>query len=138
MSVAMARGCLFLALLVMLPLPFYFSAWLMLTPAYVFLLVVERLSAGSITLFNTPIQAETLLHNVTSWALLLQLLLAWLFSAGLAYLYGLCSSHWPSKIRGSIMGIVVMAGLILLSTWPVYDGFPVVKKGLSFLELYHQ
>lgn len=126
MSVAMARSFLFLALLILLPLPFYLSDWLLLTPGYVLMLVVEHWSAG---------RAD--LQQISPLGLMLQLLCALLVSVGLAYLYGRCSSHWPVKFRGSIMGIVVMTGLILLSTWPVYDGYPAVSTGLSFLELYH-
>ncbi len=126
MSVAMARGVLFLALMVMLPLPFYLSGWVLLTPGFVLMLVIEHWTS-----VGAGLQPLSLL------GLILQLGISLLVCAGLAFLYGLCSSPWPVKFRGSILGITIMTGLVLLSTWPVYDGFPMVNTGLSFLELYH-
>jgi hypothetical protein len=47
------------------------------------------------------------------------------------------SLRWPAKLRGSIMGITVLAGLVLAATFRVYQlPFDTDSAAITFFQLY--
>lgn len=121
MSTVTARWVLWVSLLLLLPLPF-FTEQLTLLPAGYWIRALARGLADTQTI-------------ALSMSLALQLLLALVTTAMLAYFYSLWSKHWPSKIRGSIMGLSIFSLLIIFASVPVYDSIEDSNK-LTFLQVY--
>ena len=53
--------------------------------------------------------------------MVIQCLIAMLTSALISWGVGYYSSQWPEKIRGSVIGIVVLSVLMFFSSIPVYS-----------------
>jgi hypothetical protein len=126
MSLTTIRWLLFIALLLVLPLPFHLSQWVIVPFAYLF---------GA--LFGWP-EVSAINLPAMSLLLLVQLLLSAVLLWGLAFAYTFWSIKLPVKIRGPIMGLLVLSSLILFSSFPVYDVAQLAADNsqLTFLQIY--
>ncbi|ARN75817.1 hypothetical protein [Oceanicoccus sagamiensis] len=119
MPVTTARWVLWIGLLVILPFPFFADNWVLLP-------IINLLKA--LLVFDIPLSSAAVLlmqSCLGSW-------LCWL----LALAYGHWSGSWPAKIRGSIVGLLLLSAIIILSSVDVYIPLTSGSERLTFLELY--
>lgn len=117
MNTTTVTWVLWLALLVLLPLPVYLQAWGWVPVWYVAGVCIDVL-AGKATLGIA--------------GLVVQLVVGVGLTGLLARVYGHSCAGWPARIRGSIVGIVILSLLLLFSTFPVYR----TPAAVTFLTLY--
>ena len=130
MSPTTTRWVFFIALMLVLPLPFYNGGPGWLPAARVFFIVTAE---GYLMLSEqspaSPVGGILLLGlEVVGWVVLL-----WL--AASAYISS--TKTWPSTVRGSVMGLLVFTLLILLSSIPVYRPLGLALGPITFLQVYH-
>ncbi len=124
MTISTARWVLFIGLLLILPLPFYAGHWAILPTANELLIVLRFLLAEGAEFYG--------LNGLLLVQGLAGVFICWL----LALLYGVSSSQWPSKIRGSIVGLSLLTALILFSSAEVYRSLESATLPLTFMQLY--
>ena len=129
MSPTTTRWVFFIALLLLLPLPFYNGELAVLPVVRVFFIVTAQgylmLSQQS---FGSPVDGILLLGlEVVGWVVLL-----WLVAS--AYIF--YTKPWPSTVRGSVMGLLVFSLLILLSTFQAYRPLGMAQAPITFLQVY--
>ena len=71
--------------------------------------------------------------SVGTWLLPLQVVVNQIICVALALIYGRISRQWPMKIRGAVVGLLVLSLVILVSTWSLY--VPLGGAGVTRLEL---
>ena len=123
MPIKTAQRVLWVSLLIILPLPFYSQnlAWVPIGR------IVQLLIRG--VLPEAGLAAALLCAQAIIWSIVL-----WL----MALLYGATTKAWPAKIRGSIMGLMVLTLLMLFSSMPIYYALaPPGQTALTFLQVYH-
>jgi hypothetical protein len=130
MSPTTTRWVFFIALLLLLPLPFYNGGLGWLPAARVFFIATAEgylmLSQQSI---GSPVDGILLLSlEVVGWVVLL-----WLAASA----YIIYTKLWPSTVRGSVMGLLVFSLLILLSSLPAYRPLGLAQSPITFLQVYH-
>lgn len=127
MNLATTRWVMFIALFLILPLPFYGDSLVILPLARVSFVVSAEflLFTSGAGMALTPLVLLAL--GIGLWSVFL-----WL----LAGAYCQLSSSWPAKVRGSLMSIAVFITLILLASLPVYRGLTVERHALTFLQVY--
>lgn len=111
---------MWLSLLVILPMPVFGGCWGWLPGWHI---------AGLLQ------QAWLTENTVTGLVLAFQLALAILACGGLAQCYVHYSRLWAVKIRGSIMGIIILTLLVLLATFPLYRSIDQQCAAVTFMEL---
>lgn len=122
MPVAVAFRVLFLFLVALLPMPCFWQDWGVLPPLrFLYLVYTELVSSG--------------LTEVSLLALVLMLI--HVLAAGLiAHAYSTFSRQWPSRIRGSVLGISVLSLLIVFSSMAIYRLPLDAAPNMTFLQLY--
>ncbi|MFA7554786.1 MAG: hypothetical protein WCY88_11090 [Spongiibacteraceae bacterium] len=124
MTATGARWVLFLALLIVLPWPFFVQQqWSWLPVAY----LLPRVGSA---IFNGSAPVVAMLG-------LIQLAVALVVFWGVARLYVRCSATWPVKFRGSIVGLLALTLLMIFSSVAVYG--PLELNGIvrvTFLDVY--
>ena len=131
MSVITVRWVLWVSLLVSLPFPFYIVHWGLLPlgavlKALVFghLQQLYELSLLQVALVLLQCLVAVVVFGLTSWG------------------YGRYASQWQEKIRGSVVGIVMLSFLITFSSVAVYSGQLVARntddsvRKVTFLQVY--
>lgn len=126
MTVAMSRWVLWVALIILVPIPLLSQGMWYWVPVFrVVQLLWRSLFSGS---------AEFLL----SISVVMQAGAAALVLALLAYSYGLLSAQWPVKIRGSVMSLTLFICLVLLASIPAYRPLIAsVEPLLTFMAVYN-
>lgn len=126
MTVTMSRWVLWVALIILVPIPLLSQGMWYWVPVFrVVQLLWRSLFSGS---------AEFLL----SISVVMQAGAAALVLALLAYSYGLLSAQWPVKIRGSVMSLTLFICLVLLASIPAYRPLITsVEPLLTFMAVYN-
>lgn len=126
MTITMSRWVLWVSLIIVAPMPLLSQGAWHWVPVFRVVQLLWR------TLL--PASAE----SVLTLSIILQAGLGALLLGGLAFTYGIWSSHWPAKIRGSVMSLMLFVSLILLASVPAYR--PLVSSAeplLTFMRVYH-
>jgi hypothetical protein len=125
MPVSTCRVVLWVALLIVLPVPVYLSHWGWVPVGRGIQAMgywgqgVGQWQFVALSLFIT----QLIIWSALCW--------------GVAVLYGVWSKNWPHKIRGSVMGLVVLSTLIVFSSVGVYRPLlPRLGSPLTFLQVY--
>jgi hypothetical protein len=125
MSVTAIRWVLWVSLVLLLPLPLqllelgWVPAFFGLNVLFSTLLLPAASPEGAMLMLAPQVAVAVLLN--------------WL----LADCYLRISAPWPAKLRGSIMGIAVLTGLVLAATFRVYQlPFPTEAAAVTFFQLY--
>jgi hypothetical protein len=131
MSVITVRWVFWVSLLVSLPFPFYIVHWGLLPlgavlKALVFghLQQLYELSLLQVALVLLQCLVAAVVFGLTSWG------------------YGRYASQWQEKIRGSVVGIVMLSFLITFSSIAVYSDQLVARntddsvRKVTFLQVY--
>lgn len=126
MSVLVSRWVLWVALMILVPLPMWVQSHWVWVPAF----RVIQLAWRSLVF--------SAVDGVISVVLLTQMGVGALLLAGLAFAYGSLARAWPVKIRGSIMSLTVFVALILMASIPVYKPIVAGQAGqmVSFMSVY--
>ena len=127
MSITNTRWVLFVALLVLLPLPFYNGelAWL---PVLRVLFIVSAEGYLALTGHSAVLDGLLMLSGfVLLWTGILWLLVK-------AFL--VWTRQWPATVRGSVMGLAVFSLLITLSSIPVYRRLGNPAQMVTFFQVY--
>jgi hypothetical protein len=130
MSPTTTRWVFFIALLLLLPLPFYNGGlgWLPVVRVF-FIVTAEGYLMLSQQSFGSPVDGILLLGlEVVGWVVLLWLAVS---------VYIDYTKAWPSTVRGSVMGLLVFSLLILLSSFPAYRPLGLAQGPITFLQVYH-
>lgn len=126
MTVTMSRWVLWVALIIVVPVPLLSSVGWHWVPVFrVVQLLWRALLSG---------KAE----SVLSLSIVMQAGASALVLALLAFAYGLVSARWPLKVRGSVMSLTLFTCLILLASIPVYR--PLISSVASlqtFMSVYN-
>lgn len=131
MSVITARWVLWVSLLVSLPFPFYIVHWGLLP-----------LGAVLKALLFGHLQDLYKLSLLQGALVLLQCLVAAAVFGLISWGYGRYASQWQEKIRGSILGIVILSFLTTFSSVTVYSPQLVIRntdshvRQVTFLQVY--
>lgn len=127
MNITHTRWVFFVALMVLLPLPFYNGelAWL---PVLRVLFIVS--AEGYLALTGHSAVLDGLL--MLSIFVLLWIGILWL----LVKAFLVWTMEWPATIRGSVMGLAVFSLLITLSTIPVYCQLGTPAQMVTFFQVY--
>ncbi len=129
MNSSVTRRVFFVALLLLIPLPFYHSIVVLLPAARIFLI-----ASAEIYLWLSDASIAMALGDSVSLSLqlLLWVGLLWLLASG----YTRWAKDWPASVRGSVMGLLVFSLLIIFSSVPVYYPLGCSTAGVSFLSVY--
>ena len=111
-----------LSLVVVLPMPCYWQSWGVLP-------VLAQLQLLVANLWQQGPTVAALMGG-------LQIAVGLAASALMAQGYVRYTSLWPSRIRGSVMGISVLTALTVLSSTAVYTTPFVAASGMTFLQVY--
>ena len=116
MTVVVARRVLFFFLFLLLPLP---------------------LLSGPLAVLPAARQFYLFFAGAGSWLLLLQATACLGVCVLLAYAYGRVAGSWPARLRGSAVGLLALAMLIVFSTVPVYRPlYPAGQGWVEFRDVY--
>lgn len=129
MTTKTTRWVFFIALLLLLPLPFVQPELCWLPVARVLFVASAEaylyvLGSG---LASTDMGIGGLAATAAVWAVLL-----WLVASA----YVRWSAHWPSKVRGAVMSLFIFSLLIIFSSIPVYRSLAPAEGRISFLQVY--
>jgi hypothetical protein len=118
----MARGVLWVALMLVLPMPLWVEEQLHLLPVA---WLVQQLVHGLLGQAAMSFSLFEIVQGIASTCVL----------AMLAWAYGLVSQDWEDKVRGSVMSLFMFSLLIIFSSVPAYwlDG-----NDLTFLAVYQR
>ena len=129
MTITSTRWVFFIALMLLLPVPFYHGA-LALLPVFrvIFIITAQAyLYLSGVDPLYLLTDLVLLSAQVMFWGLCLWFIVR-------AYLFA--SRRWTASVRGSVMGLLVFSLLIILSSIPVYLSLDAEKPSISFLEVY--
>ena len=116
MSVVLARRVLWCFLALLLPLPVFYQGEALIP------------LARQLYLLAAGVGDQVFAGQVLVWCLV---------CVGLSWLYGRIAAAWPARLRGSAIGLLALAMLIVFSSFPVYR--PVVpqqEEWVEFRQLY--
>mgnify|MGYP000651604607 CR=1 FL=1 len=126
MSITMSRWVLWVALIILVPVPLLSQGGWCWVPVF----RVAQLLWRDLVLGPTQwLLSVSVILQAGAGAVVLALL---------AYSYGAVSAQWPVKIRGSVMSLAMFVGLVLLASIPVYRPLLASTESLlTFMTVYN-